>query len=65
MLVHTSTKKIVLNLRDPDRVTTVIPTAKKFMYKGHELVAVPHKIEETKMLRNLGFNAPGPIKHYY
>lgn len=65
MLVHDKTKKIVLNLRDPNRVTTIIPTAKKFTYKGVELVAVPHKVEETKLLRNLGFDVPGPIKHYY
>lgn len=65
MLVHKSTKKIVLNLRDPDRVTTIIPTAKKFMFKGHELVAVPHGVEETKLLRNLGISAPSPIKHHY
>jgi SNF2 family DNA or RNA helicase len=65
MLIHTRSQKVVLNLRDPERVTTVIPTAKKFTYKGAELVAVPHKVEETKLLRNLGFNAPGPIKHYY
>lgn len=65
MLVHAKTKKIVLNLRDPNRVTTIIPTAKTFTYKGTELVAVPHKVEETKLLRNLGFDVPGPIKHYY
>jgi SNF2 family DNA or RNA helicase len=65
MLIHTQTKKIVLNLNNPDKVTTIIPTAKKFLYKGRELVAVPHRIDETKLLRNLGFDAPSPIKHYY
>lgn len=65
MLVNKATKKIVLNLRDPERVTTVIPTAKQFRFKGRDLVAVPHGVEETKLLRNLGFSAPGPIKYYY
>lgn len=65
MLIHEKTRKVVLNLRDPERVTTIIPTAKKFLYKGVELVAVPHKVEETKLLRNLGIEAPSPIKYYY
>lgn len=65
MLISKTHQKIVLNLRDPDRVTTVIPTAKKFLYKGAELVAVPHRDDETRVLRNLGFDAPAPIEHYY
>lgn len=65
MLIHKPTQKVVLNLSDPDRVTTVIPTAKKFMYKGAELVAVPHQLDETKVLNNLGFKVPAPIELYY
>lgn len=65
MLIHKPTQKVVLNLSDPDRVTTVIPTAKKFTYKGVELVAVPHRLDETKVLNNLGFKVPAPIEHYY
>lgn len=65
MLISTKHKKIVLNLRNPDRVLTVIPTAKAFEYKGHTLVAVPHKQDEVRVLRNLGIEAPGPIRHYY
>ena len=61
MLVSVKTQKIVLNLRDPARVTTVIPTAKAFAYKGATLVAVPHRVEEVRVLRNLGFPAPSPI----
>lgn len=65
MLIHTKSRKVVLNLRNPDRVTTVIPTAKKFTFRGHTLVAVPHRIEETRLLRNLGFDTPSPIKYHY
>lgn len=65
MLISKTHRKVVLNLRDPDRVTTVIPTAKKFTYKGTELVAVPHRDDETKVLRNLGFEVPAPIELYY
>jgi len=65
VLIHTPTKKVVLNLRDPLRVTTVIPSAKVFTYKGAELVAVPHRIDEVRVLRNLGIQAPSPIRHHY
>jgi SNF2 family DNA or RNA helicase len=65
MLVSAKTKKLVLNLRNTARVTEVIPTAKTLDYKGRTLVAVPHKLDEVRVLRNIGIDAPGPIRHYY
>ena len=65
MLIHKPSQKVVLKLSDPDRVLTVIPTAKAFTFQGQTLVAVPHRQDETKVLRNLGFEVPAPIEHYY
>lgn len=65
MLVHLPSKKLVLNLANPARVLNVIPTAKLFDYKGTKLVAVPHCLDETRVLRNLGIHAPAPIVHHY
>jgi SNF2 family DNA or RNA helicase len=65
MLVLPKKQALVLKLRDPERITNVIPSAKTFTVKGVPYVAVPHRIEETKVLRNLGFEAPAPIRHYY
>lgn len=65
MLVAKKNRKLVLNLKNPERVLGVIPTARKFKYKGKDLVAVPHRNDETKILRNLGFDPPEPIRHYY
>lgn len=65
MLVVKQHKKLLLNLHDPDRVTTVIPTATAVNVKGHDLVSVPHRMEEVRVLRNLGFDAPAPISSYY
>lgn len=65
MLVSKRHKKLVLNLSNPARVTTVIPTAKTFEYKGRELVAVPHGLDEVRVLNNIGIKAPSPIAHYY
>jgi len=65
MLVVKKHHKLLLNLLDPDRVTTVIPTAKTIVYQGQTLVAVPHREEEVRVLRNLGFDPPAPISSYY
>jgi len=65
MLVWNSKNALILKLRDPDRVLNVIPTAKAFTVKGKPYVAVPHKLVETRLLRNLGYEAPAPIRHRY
>lgn len=65
MLINRRKRALVLRLRDPSRITSVIPGAKVFEYNGKEFVAVRHGVEEVKVLRNLGFNAPPPILHYY
>lgn len=65
MLVIKSKKALVLMLKDPNRVTTVISTAKTFTFRGKTLVAVPHRPDETRVLRNMGFDAPAPVNYYY
>jgi len=65
MLVVRKQRALLLNLRDPELVTTVIPTAKVIMYKGKRITAVPHRVAETKVLRNIGIDAPSPIRYYY
>lgn len=65
MLVSVKHKKLLLNLREPGRVTTVIPSAKTIQYKGRTVVVVPHRLDEVRVLRNLGFDAPAPISSYY
>ena len=65
MLVSTQHKKLILNLRDYDKVLTLIPTARKLEYKGKTLVAVPHEIDEVRVLRNIGLDAPSPMSYYY
>jgi len=65
MLVRTDKKALILKLRNPSRVTTPIPTAKLVTYNGQTYVAVPHRPDEVKVLRNLGFNAPDPMAYYY
>ena len=65
MLVHKKKRVLVLKPRCPEHITATIPTAKAFQYKGATLVAVPHKLDEVRVLRNMGIKAPSPILHYY
>jgi SNF2 family DNA or RNA helicase len=65
MLVIEKAKALLLQLKNPDRVLNIIPTARKIHVGGKDLVAVPHKADEVRVLRNLGFKAPAPILHYY
>ncbi|MEE1407953.1 MAG: DEAD/DEAH box helicase [Bacteroidales bacterium] len=65
MLIFKPRKAVILKTKNPKKFLDVIPTAKEFVYKGLPLVAVPHKPDETKVLRNLGVNVPAPMNYYY
>lgn len=62
MLVVPNKKALVLKLRDPNQVATLIPKSK--LLKPH-VVAVKHGVDEVKVLRNIGLNPPSPILYYY
>lgn len=65
MIVVKSKKALVLKLREPGLVLNCIPTAKPLKFNGQELVVVPHRVEETTVLRNLGFDVPAPVTYQY
>lgn len=65
MLVVPSKRALVLQLTNSQRITTVVPTARPLRFKGRDLLVVPHRLDETRVLRNLGLPAPSPIRHYY
>ena len=65
MLVVEQAKALALKLNNPNRVLDCIPTAKPFEYQGVPLVVTPHRLDEVRVLRNLGIQAPSPILYYY
>lgn len=65
MLIHKPSNTLVLNLRDPNKVLSVIPKARTIDYKGQKLTQVNYGLEEVKVLNNLGIEAPSPIHHRY
>ena len=65
MIIATHKRAALLRLRDSGRVQTVIPHAKQLSYKGGQVIAVPHKEDEVKVLANMGVYVPAPILFYY
>jgi SNF2 family DNA or RNA helicase len=65
MRIVEEAKAIALKLNNPNVVLDSIPTAKPLTYQGHNIVVAPHRLDEVRVLRNLGIKAPSPILHYY
>jgi len=65
MLVAKEHKKLLLNLKEPERITAIVPGAKMQDIRGHNIVSVPHNNDTVRVLRNMGIAAPGPIRSYY
>lgn len=65
MFIHKKKRAVVFKMRNPSRITTVIPTAKHIDKTGYSIVAVPHRPDETRVLRNLGFEVPDPMPIHY
>lgn len=65
MLVLNKPPAVILRLRNPEKVLAVIKTAQLLNVGGQSVVAVPHRPDETTVLRNLGHNVPSPILTQY
>lgn len=65
MIIYRPKRVLILKVRNTDRITNIIPTAKVIVHRGQPLVAVPHRLDEVRVLRNLGIPAPSPIRYYY
>src|SRR5690606_24037958 len=66
MLVHKESNSLVLKLRDPSRVTTHLPYSRVVPMEGvGNVTQVRFGLDEARVLRNLGINAPSPIRYFY
>lgn len=65
MLVYPSKKALVVRPRNPQQLLTLIPTAKPLTVNGKDFVAVPHRLDEVRVLKNLGMQPPSPIRYHY
>ena len=58
-------RRIVINSDANATVASVIPHAKQITHGGEKLLAMPYGVEESIVLKNMGFSVPAPILHYY
>jgi len=65
MKIYPDRQAVVLKTRHPGKLLKAMPSAKLLPVNGGKYVGVPHKLEETRFLNNLGARVPSPILHYY
>ena len=63
-LVDKRTESLVLHAADPFGVRDVLRFSKTIDHPEYNL-AVKHTIESTKVLRNMGYHVPAPIRYQY
>jgi SNF2 family DNA or RNA helicase len=63
-LVHQATKSLLLKHPDPLSVREVLPNSKTLDHPDYN-IAVHHTLEAAKILRNMGVDAPAPIRFQY
>lgn len=64
MLVHKETGSLLLHAADPFRIRELIPKSKTLVHDEYN-IALKHTVETTKVLRNIGIDAPAPILSDY
>lgn len=64
MLLHQPTKSLLIKHPDPWAVREVLPHSKTLDHPDYNL-AVHLTVESSKVLRNMGLEAPAPIRFFY
>lgn len=65
MIVHQESNSILLRIKNPELLKKVLPKhARDIDVQGHNL-QVRHDLDTVKVLRNMGVNAPSPIRTQY
>ena len=65
MILVPSKRALVFGVEETPRILAAIPTAIPVHREGKIISVVPHRLDETRVLRNIGFDAPNPVRHYY
>lgn len=58
-------RALIVRPKNPQQLSKLIPTSKLVVEKGRTVVAVPYRLDEVRVLNNLGLKAPSPIKDFY
>lgn len=64
-MIHVSAKHGVVGVPVRPDLMNIFPTARQVTVAGNPMMVVRHGVDETKLLRNLGFEVPTPILSQY
>lgn len=64
-LVLEKRQSVVISPPNLNDVLRVFTDAKVVNVQGQDMVVLPHRLDEVRVLKNLGFDSPSPILHYY
>jgi SNF2 family DNA or RNA helicase len=64
-MIHVSAKHKVVGVPFRQDVANLFQTAKQVDINGTKHIILPHGLEETRVLRNLGLDVPAPVLSHY
>lgn len=64
-MIHISAKHRAVGVPYRPDVANLFPTAKQVTLNGNPHLVLPHGLEETRVLRNLGYDVPAPVLTHY
>jgi SNF2 family DNA or RNA helicase len=63
ILISHATRSVVVQYRAD--IGALFPHGKRFTWNDNDMLALPHGIDETRLLRNFDLNVPAPIVEHY
>jgi SNF2 family DNA or RNA helicase len=60
-----SSKHRLIGVPSDPQLATIFASAKRITHEGKEMILVNHGVDETKLLRNVGYDVPAPILANY
>lgn len=64
-MIHVSAQHKVLGVPGTPKIAALFPKARVVDWEGKPFTLLPHGLQETLMLRRLGFNVPAPVLSQY
>jgi SNF2 family DNA or RNA helicase len=64
-MIHVSDHHRIVGVPVQPSLLNLFPSAKRVTWEGNEMMLLPHGLEETRLLRNMGLEVPAPILSQY
>ncbi|CAB4124799.1 HepA Superfamily II DNA/RNA helicases, SNF2 family [uncultured Caudovirales phage] len=64
-MIHVSDHHRIVGVPVEATLLNLFPSAKRVTWQGNEMMLLPHGMEETRLLRNMGLEVPAPILSQY